>query len=549
VPRLDEIRAALAKVPDPLALLQALFAFSPVGLQVYQADGRSLVVNEAFIRLFGSAPPPEYNVLEDSIAERTGILALIHRAFAGEVVKTPAIWYDPRQLTQIKVEEGRRVAITATFFPLFDREGKVAYVAIAFTDVTAETRARERSELLARAGEVLGDTLDVARVADAVARALVPLFADVCSVMFQRPDGDFERAAVASSCAEVEARLRADRASPLADLAAEVIQEACGRGEALLFADYLGLVERRVAAGHPYLELTRAIAPRSVIVAPLLARGRALGAIFAGTIGPEGRVYEEDDVRLAAELATRAALAIDSARHYQREVEAVRVRDDFLSVASHELRTPLTTLALHADSIGAAIQKQGLDPGGTLAARVDKIRRQIHRLELLIQTLLNVTRLAEKEPRPDRQRMDLAELARDVIDRFSDEAAVAGSALELLAPAPVWGEWDAFHLDQVLTNLLTNAIKYGAGKPVRVAVERLPGAASVRVSDGGIGVAPADQARIFERFERAASPRHYGGLGLGLWLARQLVAGHGGTVTVTSDAGEGATFEVRLPAG
>jgi signal transduction histidine kinase/CheY-like chemotaxis protein len=143
---LEEIRDRLRQLEDPVALLQGIFAFAPVGFQIYEASGRSLLVNQAFRDLFGAEPPPEYNVLRDEIAERTGILALIHRAFAGETVNVPTVWYDPRELTQVKIERGNRVAIGSTFFPLRDGTGRVSHVAIVFKDLTAEMNAREQAE-------------------------------------------------------------------------------------------------------------------------------------------------------------------------------------------------------------------------------------------------------------------------------------------------------------------------------------------------------------------------------------------------------------------
>ena len=117
--RLDEIRVRLAGISDPVRLLQGIFAYAPFGLQVYRADGHCLLTNKAFRDLFGSEPPPEYNVLHDEIAERQGLLGLVKRAFAGETVQTPTFWYDPRELQQVHVTEGRRVAISITLLPLF----------------------------------------------------------------------------------------------------------------------------------------------------------------------------------------------------------------------------------------------------------------------------------------------------------------------------------------------------------------------------------------------------------------------------------------------
>ncbi|TMA19043.1 MAG: PAS domain-containing sensor histidine kinase [Deltaproteobacteria bacterium] len=154
---LASIRAALAGVEDPLALLEGLFAVAPFGLQIYDAKGQSLAVNQAFLDLFGSAPPPEYNVLADDIAERQGFLPLIREAFAGKTVRMPVTWYDPRELRSVRVEEGNRVAIDTTMFPISDREGRVTHVAFLFKDVTREETARketERERDLLRQGEI-----------------------------------------------------------------------------------------------------------------------------------------------------------------------------------------------------------------------------------------------------------------------------------------------------------------------------------------------------------------------------------------------------------
>lgn len=158
---LDDIRAALARIPNPIALLENLFAFAPVGLQIYEASGRSLLVNKAFIELFGSEPPPGYNVLRDEIAKRNGVLGLIHRAFAGETVQVPPLWYDARELKQVKVLTGRRVAMSSTFFPLFGRDLKVSHVGIVFRDHTPEMVAREKAaEELARLEAIIEQSGD-----------------------------------------------------------------------------------------------------------------------------------------------------------------------------------------------------------------------------------------------------------------------------------------------------------------------------------------------------------------------------------------------------
>ena len=144
--RLELIRQRLRELGDPVALLEGLFASAPVGLQIYDSRGRSILVNQAFLDMFGSEPPPEYNVLQDEIAARSGVLGLIQRAFAGETVRIPPIWYDPRELEHVRITEGHRVAIEATFFPLLDAAQRVTHVAIVFQNVSEQQTAQEALE-------------------------------------------------------------------------------------------------------------------------------------------------------------------------------------------------------------------------------------------------------------------------------------------------------------------------------------------------------------------------------------------------------------------
>jgi PAS domain S-box-containing protein len=167
------VREQLRAIDDPIALLEGFFGFVPVGLQIYRADGRMLLVNRAFMEMFGSAPPPEYNVLHDEIAKRNGMLDLIHRAFAGETIKLPPLWYDPRELQQVDVTVGKRAAIETTLFPLRDREAKVAHVALVFRDATAEMLAEQRNrEALERERAALAEAELQRNRLDAVLRQL-----------------------------------------------------------------------------------------------------------------------------------------------------------------------------------------------------------------------------------------------------------------------------------------------------------------------------------------------------------------------------------------
>jgi signal transduction histidine kinase len=194
----------------------------------------------------------------------------------------------------------------------------------------------------------------------------------------------------------------------------------------------------------------------------------------------------------------------EMARLYNEARRAVRARDDFLSIASHELRTPLTSLQLATQSIlRQAKRREAEDHGGEVPIPWVKER---------------------------------VEGVLDLVSQLSIET-----------PGPVTGRWDRMRLAQVLTNLLSNAGKYGRGKPVSISVTEAAGGARVTVRDRGIGIAAADRQRIFERFERAVSSNQYSGFGLGLWIVSEIVKAMGGDITVESALGAGAAFTVTLP--
>jgi PAS domain S-box-containing protein len=221
---------------------------------------------------------------------------------------------------------------------------------------------------------------------------------------------------------------------------------------------------------------------------------------------------------------------------------ALSMRDDFLMIASHELRAPLTNVSLQLQNLQRLLER-----GATrahLRVLADAAVRESGRLTSLIDTLLDA-QAAKGVIKLDLADLDLADLVTDVADRMRPRADAAGSEL-VIDVASIRGRWDRLRMDQVLTNLLHNAFKFGRGRPVRVAAGRDTTSARLEVTDQGIGVSDDDMQRIFGKFERAV-PSHYGGLGLGLFIARQIVEAHRGRLEVTSSQGVGSTFRVILP--
>lgn len=228
---------------------------------------------------------------------------------------------------------------------------------------------------------------------------------------------------------------------------------------------------------------------------------------------------------------------------------AVQVRDDFLAIASHELRTPLTALDLQ---VRTALDLAGAATGDGIAtkltAKLAMGMRQVERLKTLIDNLLDVTRLISGSIRLVPRETDLTQILKDVVARMR-QGRVEPTEIDVQTDGPALGCWDPVLIEAVVSNLLSNALKFGAGKPVQVRASTHGDLATLVVRDHGIGIDPKDQQRIFERFEKAVSERHYGGFGLGLWVARKAVEAHHGSIRVSSVPGAGSTFVVELSRG
>jgi signal transduction histidine kinase/tetratricopeptide (TPR) repeat protein len=329
--------------------------------------------------------------------------------------------------------------------------------------------------------------------------------------------------------------------------------------------------QRALETGHPALmgpgtpggvsESLELQGVRSLLCAPLHMRGRPV-ALACASHRQVSQLFGEEEERLAEFVACLAGAALENAegfermaalseergRLYREEQEAVRRRDDFLSIAAHELKTPLTSLQLYLQGLAAQVRsaREPL-PAERLLPRLESANQQLQRMGRLVNELLDISRIAQGRLLERLEAVDLVALARGVLERMREALTRAGCTVELQVTPPVVGQWDPVQLEQVLGNLLSNAMKYGAQRPIEVGVEADGPLARLWVRDQGMGVAAEDRERIFERFERAVSVRHYGGFGIGLWVVREVVRALGGEVAVESALGHGATFTVTLP--
>jgi two-component system, OmpR family, sensor kinase len=228
--------------------------------------------------------------------------------------------------------------------------------------------------------------------------------------------------------------------------------------------------------------------------------------------------------------------------------EAVRARDEFIAIAAHELRNPMTPILLQVERLlDLARRGSPPEPFADLVQQLDLLRRLIQSYLKRAGTLLDISRITSGKLHLDLVPVNLSRVIDEVLDELSPTARLAGCKIATGVAADVIGLWDQLAIEEIVENLVSNAIKYGAGQPIDVTLARDEAAAWLVVRDRGIGISEEDQARLFGRFERAVAQRRQGGFGIGLWLVRQLVHAMGGEILIKSRSGEGSTFRVTLP--
>ncbi|MFN7130825.1 MAG: ATP-binding protein [Myxococcales bacterium] len=283
------------------------------------------------------------------------------------------------------------------------------------------------------------------------------------------------------------------------------------------------------------------------------ARTRGIVIVYLSALPVDGEsraamLAQWGDAHLRSPIAGAELVANIRAllRLRSEALEAIRQRDQFLAVAAHELRNPLNVVRLNLQLLDRMTRAAGSLSTDDIGRRLRPAMRYVDNLALLVDELLDVSRLANQRLLLEVQALDLAELLRDLRIRHEQEAQAAGTLIDIDLAGPVTLYGDRVRLEQVFANLVTNALKYGGGRPVTISLTADETSATVAVRDRGIGIAPADLPRIFDRFERVATAHRNESMGLGLYIARELVLAHGGRIDVDSRPGEGSTFTVTL---
>jgi PAS domain S-box-containing protein len=567
----DQAEAALR---ESEARFRAIFASAPIGMAVADMQGRILSTNQALQKILGYT--------EDEMRGRVILAELAHPEDAQKGLeffmglaqgKNERYEID----TRFFARDGRLVWAQLAMALVRDLDGQPQFAIGMGIDITERKQAeaerlqllreqaarleaeaaQERLSFLAEASASLASSLDYGTTLQQVAQSVVPRLADWVTLNLLDEHGDMRAVAsghtnlagerLAQYLRELYPRSPEQPSSPLLD----VLREGKSRFIPEVDADVL----RSISRDEEHLKLWQALAPRSAIIVPLSGQRGVLGSLSLITTADSERRYTQADVALAEDLARRAALAVENAQLYAQAQtairtaeDAVRAREEFLSVAAHELKTPVTSLRGFAQLTLRALEQDRELDRDRLRHALMVVNQQSDKLRRLVAQLLDISRIQSGRLQLEIQEMDLGQLISDVVLGMQHQSQYHTLNVDL--PFQQQVRIDPLRLEQVLTNLLDNAIKYSPqGGPIDIELRRAdPGHVSVSIRDRGPGIKPEFRAHIFERFYQAgAEAEHAAGMGLGLYISREIVELHNGTIEAQFPDNGGARFVITLP--
>jgi PAS domain S-box-containing protein len=442
----------------------------------------------------------------------------------------------------------RRATLSINAAPLRDATGNINGLVAALTDITGHKRAEESLLFLADASKLLYSSLDYETTLEQVARLAVPFLADACFVdLIEADRSSVRRLVIAHADPEREQFFRRlSERYPIDMQWPHPITKVLRTGQSELISSVSDSLLQRMARDDEQLGILRQLHLYSLMVVPLLARDQVLGTMIFVSERPNHH-YDPNDLALAQELGARAGLAVENARLYCEAQTAIEARDEFLSIASHELKTPTAALITANQLLLKWIAREPAS-NERVQRELEVIKIATQRLNKLIDSLIEFAHIQTGRFYLARHPVELCQLVKQILAELQ---TTPRHYVSLICPDESLSvPGDAARLERALYNLIQNAVKYSPrGGPIVVHVERQGEQALVQVIDRGIGIPAAALPQLFQRFYRAsnAMQQKIGGMGIGLYLVKEIVTRHGGQVEVNSVEGQGTTFTIRLP--
>lgn len=428
----------------------------------------------------------------------------------------------------------------------YDRSGKAYRVMGTILDVTDRRLVEEEQTFLAEISENLSASLDFTENIQRFSDTVLDFLCDGLFMDLLKTDGSVERILLQHNDPEVIKTLSRIRVSQLDQFdERHPLLGSIVSGKNILYSGLKpSLLEE--SFGPEFAREVREAKMSSVMTLRLRGRESLLGTLTLFTTSGSGRVMEQRHVKLAEEIAYRVSLSLENSLLYAHSQESIKARDEFLSIASHELKTPLQSLTLQNQMRRRNMQKFGTGDKKSLKA-LELDYKQLTRINRLIDDMLEITRINANHLALNLEDFEFCQFIGEVVERFRPQLEASGCELSASLNCPLKIKGDSYRIEQVVVNLLTNAMKYGAGHPIKIEVQKKNDRGILYVQDRGPGIAESDIERIFERFERAISSSEVSGLGLGLFISRQIIEKHGGVLSVDSQLGTGSTFILELP--
>lgn len=411
-------------------------------------------------------------------------------------------------------------------------------------------RSQHKALFLANVSSVLSSSLDFRDTLEKLSKTIVPFLGDWCSILFIKDDGTIERVALHHWDPEKQHLVEKLTHYPGSRtiLNSPSFQETLKTGKSYLFPKVTDKEMNRLALDEEHLKILQELGTHSALAVPIIYGEKIYGAISLN-LADKNRNYDQEALLISEEVGRKAGVAIENALLYRTAQKAIAARDEFLSIASHELKTPVTSIKLLLQMTRKTVHPETGEcpPAEKIANILDQANDQVNRLTTLIEDLLDVSRIEMGKIFYKFLPLDFSHLLKEVCARYKEHMKSFNCELTCLIEDGLTILGDRMRIEQVIINLLTNAAKYGEQKPVTLTLKKVSNAVVLEVHDQGMGIPQDKLEKVFDRFERAVQASNISGLGLGLYISREIVEAHLGKISVESEVNKGSTFKVEIP--